>query len=137
MTVLKALFGKLSPVPSHRGWPRVIADSERWRGIGEALREGKLDLLGLWGDAATVHCAIYEPSTHQMLTASLAAHEGKFPSLAVFHAPATRPERTISELFGMECIGLPDGRPWLDHGRWPLSRPLTASQTAGFSTPES
>ena len=52
--MLKALFGDLSAAPAHHGWPRVAADTERWRGIGEALREGKLDLLGLWGDIATV-----------------------------------------------------------------------------------
>ena len=51
--MLKALFGDLSRRPAHRGWPRVAADSERWRGIGEALREGKLDLLGLWGDRSS------------------------------------------------------------------------------------
>ena len=54
--MLKALFGELSPIAAHRAWPRVAADAERWRGIGEALREGKLDLLGLWGDVAAVHC---------------------------------------------------------------------------------
>ena len=57
-TMLKALFGDLSAAPTHRPWPRVAADSERWRGIGEALREGKLDLLGLWGD---VGCRALRP----------------------------------------------------------------------------
>jgi Ni,Fe-hydrogenase III large subunit len=125
--VLKALFGELSPIAAHRAWPRVAADAERWRGIGEALREGKLDLLGLWGDVAAVHCSLYEPSTQQILTASIEAHAGHVPSLAVFHAPASRLERAISDLFGIEFVGLPDQRPWLDHGWWPVHRPLAES----------
>ena len=51
-SMLKALFGDLSAAPTHRPWPSIAVDSERWRGIGEALREGKLDLLGLWADLA-------------------------------------------------------------------------------------
>jgi Ni,Fe-hydrogenase III large subunit len=125
--VLKALFGELSPIAAHHAWPRVLADAERWRGVGEALREGKLDLLGLWGDVAHVHCSLYEPATRQMLTASLDARAGHVPSLAVFHAPAARLERTITDLFGIEFVGLPDQRPWLDHGRWPVWRPLAES----------
>lgn len=122
--MLKALFGDLAAAHTHRGWPRVAADSERWQGIGEALREGKLDLLGLWGDVPAVHCALYEPSTQQMLTASIEVRAGKVPSLAVFHAPASRLERAIGDLFGIEFVGLPDPRPWIDHGRWLLHRPL-------------
>src|SRR5207237_6399446 len=28
------------------------------------------------------------------------------------------------DLFGLEPIGLPDTRPWLDHGRWDVTHPL-------------
>src|SRR5579863_6630132 len=61
--MLKALFADRTPAAAHRGWPRFAVDSESWRAIGEALREGKLDLLGLWGDAGAVHCVLYEPAT--------------------------------------------------------------------------
>lgn len=122
--MLKALFGELPAIGSHRGWPRVAVDSGIWREMGEALREGKLDLLGEWGDAATVHCALYEASTHQARIASISAADGKVPSLAVLHLPALRPERGIADLFGLEFVGLPDRRPWLDHGRWPIHAPL-------------
>ena len=126
--MLKALFGDLSAVPTHHPWPRVAADSERWRGIGEALREGKLDLLGLWGDVDAVQCALYEPATQNVVSASIEVSAGRAPSLAVFHAPASRLERSISDLFGIEFVGLPDPRPWLDHDRWPLHTPLAELQ---------
>jgi Ni,Fe-hydrogenase III large subunit len=125
--VLKALFADRAITASHRGWPRVDADAGVWRGMGEALREGKLDLLGLWGDDANVHCALYEHATRQVNIASIDASAGKVPSLAVFHAPASRLERAITDLFGIEFVGLPDRRPWLDHGVWPISTPLAES----------
>jgi Ni,Fe-hydrogenase III large subunit len=125
--MLKALFGDLSAIPTHHPWPRVAADSKRWRSIGEALREGKLDLVGLWGDIAAVHCALYESATRGVVCASIEVSAAKVPSLAVFHAPASRLERTISDLFGIEFVGLPDPRPWIDHGRWPLHTPLAQS----------
>ncbi len=124
--MLRALFAELSPLATHRGWPRVAVDADTWRAIGEALREGKLDLLAEWGDAGAVHCALYEPATRGVQIATIAAHEGRAPSLAVFHAPASRLERALADLYGIEVVGLPDQRAWLDHGRWPVRAPLAA-----------
>jgi Ni,Fe-hydrogenase III large subunit len=133
--VLKALFALSPPDSAHHGWPRVAVDSDSWRAIGEALREGKLDLLGLWGDVGAVQCALYDPSTRQIMSASLDARAGRVPSLALFHAPASRLERSASDLFGIEFTGLPDPRPWLDHGRWPLQHPLAESPRPGPALP--
>jgi Ni,Fe-hydrogenase III large subunit len=128
--VLKALLADLPRAPHHRGWPRVAASEATWRGIGEALREGKLDLLAEWGDEGAVHVALHEPATRQVSVASLDASSGRAPSLAVFHAPAMRFERAITDLYGLEIVGLPDRRPWLDHGRWPVRTPLAAPPAA-------
>ncbi len=128
--MLRALFGELSALTSHRGWSRVQVSGRTWREIGEALREGKLDLLGEWGDAAAVHCALFEPATRGVQIASIDAGSGGAPSLAVFHAPALRLERAIVDLSGIEMIGLPDRRPWLDHGRWPHRAPLAQRNPA-------
>jgi Ni,Fe-hydrogenase III large subunit len=126
--MLKALFGNLPPVRSHRGCPRFEVDAGTWQAIGEALREGKLDLLGEWGDAAAVHCALFEAATQRVCLASIALRAGRIPSLAVFHSPALRLERAIADLFGHEIVGLPDQRAWLDHGRWPFRTPLAAQR---------
>ena len=133
--MLKALFADSSPDGAHQGWPRVPVDADVWRAIGEALREGKLDLLGLWGDLGAVQCVLYEPATRQIASASLDARSGKVPSLAPFHAPASRLERAASDLFGLEFTGLPDRRPWLDHGRWPVQHPLAESSRPGAILP--
>jgi len=113
----------------------VAVDLDVWRAIGETLREGKLDLLGLWGDVGAVQCVLYEPATRQIMSASIDARAGRVPSLAPFHAPASRLERAASDLFGIEFVGLPDPRPWLDHGRWPLQHPLAESSRPGVALP--
>lgn len=133
--MLKALFAEHPRVASHRGWQRIEAEPSLWRAIGETLREGKLDLLGLWGEPAGVQCALYEPATRQIVSASVRAHEGKVPSLAMYHPPASRLERTIADLTGIEVVGLPDPRPWLDHGRWPVQRPLATPPRATAGLP--
>jgi Ni,Fe-hydrogenase III large subunit len=40
------------------------------------------------------------------------------------HAPAIRLERAVRDLWGLEPIGLPDTRPWLDLGFWEVQHPL-------------
>src|ERR1019366_3413915 len=128
-SMFKALFENLTSTAAHRGWPRVVGDSDIWRRIGEALREGKLDLLGLWGDGAAVHCALYEPSTRQILSATIDVHDGKVPSLAVFHAPASGGGSAIylgSNLWRCPIRGrglITDAGQSVCH--WPTSRGLT------------
>ena len=134
--MFKALLGNLTPVSSHRGWPRVEVDAGIWQAIGQALREGKLDLLGEWGDVDAVHCALFEHATGQVCITSIAVHAGHVPSLGVFHAPAIRLERAIIDMFGFEVVGLPDHRPWLDHGQWATRAPL-AAQARSPGTPGS
>jgi Ni,Fe-hydrogenase III large subunit/Ni,Fe-hydrogenase III small subunit len=47
--------------------------------------------------------------------------------VGLHHAPAIRLERAVRDLFGLEPQGLPDQRPWLDHGRWETHHPLARS----------
>jgi Ni,Fe-hydrogenase III large subunit len=55
---------------------------------------------------------------------SYSCKDHRFPSVGRLHAPAIRLERAVRDLAGLEPVGLPDTRPWLDHGKWRLSRPL-------------
>lgn len=41
------------------------------------------------------------------------------PSMATFYYPASRFEREIKDLFGIEAVGQPDRRPLVRHGFWP------------------
>jgi len=137
-----AVFAELSrqgkQMAAHRPWPRILVEEEAWRAAAEALAEGKLTLLGLWGDGQAVHMALLEegpdedPSKFsstrcETLVLTLACPLGSFPSVGAVHAPAIRLERAIRDLFALIPSGLPDERPWLDHGRWRLEHPLSSA----------
>jgi Ni,Fe-hydrogenase III large subunit len=111
-------------VAQHRPWQRVEVDRDHWQGLATALAAGRLTLLGLWGERAAVHMALLEETTGDVAVATCPCPDGTFPSVGRLHAPALRPERAIQDLFGLTAAGLPDQRPWLDHGRWGVSHPL-------------
>jgi len=114
----------------HRPWARVIADRETWSLLASQLAAGRFALLSLWGEADTVHAAVFEIGTEQIGVISLPCANGGFPSIARSHAPAMRFERAIHDLFGLIPDGLPDRRPWLDHHRWGVAEPLGAQVKA-------
>jgi Ni,Fe-hydrogenase III large subunit/Ni,Fe-hydrogenase III component G len=111
-------------VEMHRPWPRVIVDREIWNAIAGQLAEGQATLLGLWGEAQSVHMALRGEQPNDITVVSLECPDGRFPSVGRLHAPAIRLERTIQDLFGLDAEGAPDPRPWLDHGRWGVRHPL-------------
>lgn len=129
--MLQALLSQLPLIATHRTWPRVRVDEAMWCAIGTALRAGELELLGEWADEAQVHCALREPAGGMLCIATVPAPHATLPSLAQMHPPALRLERAASDLYGLRFSGLPDVRPWLDHGCWPLEHPLAREQLGG------
>ena len=120
-------------VDGHRPWPRVVVDGGRLaRTSASELAAGRATLLGLWGDSAgprcTWRCSTRRPAT--IAVVSLDCPDGTFPSVGALHPPAIRLERAIRDLYGLEPVGAPDTRPWLDHGFWDVQHPLGA-RTAG------
>jgi Ni,Fe-hydrogenase III large subunit len=91
------------------------------------LAAGRLTLLGLWGEPASVHMALLDEPAREIGVLSLDCPNGAFPSVGAHHPPAIRLERTITDLFGHVARGAPDPRPWLDHGRWSVRAPLGQS----------
>jgi Ni,Fe-hydrogenase III large subunit len=124
MPNLTEILSPFTRIENHRPWPRHVVDEESWRALTELLAEGKISLLGLWGDASHVHMAVLATEPWSVAVASFACERGKFPSVGRHHAPAIRLERTIHDLFGHEALGAFDKRPWLDHGRWRNKAPL-------------
>jgi Ni,Fe-hydrogenase III large subunit len=115
--------------PSHRPWPRADVGEDGWLKAIDLLAAGELTLLGLWGEAETVHMALLkEPG--EIAVVSLDCAGGRFPSVGARHPPAQRLERTIRDLFGLEAVGSSDRRPWLDHGVWDAQAPLGAGSGA-------
>lgn len=133
MLALKDLIAKESPVPQHRPWPRMVVDPATWNFAITHLAEGQWTLLDLWGEADAVHMALLDREPGDIAVVSLACPDGRYPSVGQRHPPAIRLERALRDLFGLEAQGLPDTRPWLDHGRWGLRHPLGRPQTEAVS----
>ncbi len=94
------------------------------------LAGGRCTLLGLWGDVADVHMALLDEHSCDIAVISYPASDGTYPSVAAHHPPAMRLERTIHDLFGLQALGTPDQRPWLDLGFWDVRHPLGKRQAA-------
>ncbi len=113
-----------------RPWPRAVVGEAGWHHAADLLSAGELTLLGLWGDDGRVHMALFEAADSAIAIVTVLCRDGRFPSVGRLHPPAIRLERAIRDLFGLEPQGLPDTRPWLDHGRWGVQAPLGAAGTA-------
>ncbi len=129
MTPLADLLDLDRAATTHVPWPRVLVDADTWLDVAALLGEGGWTLLSLWADAARVHMAIADDAVPPAVAVvSLDAEDGGYPSVGRYHPAAIRLERALRDLSGLQPEGLPDPRPWLDHGTWGVSAPLGASQ---------
>ncbi|WP_168879078.1 NADH-quinone oxidoreductase subunit C [Rhizobium sp. P28RR-XV] len=124
MSMLDDLIGNGRPVSHHGPWPRTVTDSSTWISAASRLSEGQLTMLGLWGERNAVHMSLLDEQAGKSAILSLQELRNGYPSIAQYHPPALRLERTLRDLTGLEPEGLPDNRPWIDHGRWDLQFPL-------------
>ena len=125
MATLSDIASNGSPAAHHHPWPRTVVAPDAWHALAGLLAQGRLSLLGLWGDTGVVHmAALDKDETSRPAVFSIECAAGLFPSIGKLHPPAIRLERTIRDLFGLEPEGLPDRRRWLDHGRWGLRHPM-------------
>jgi Ni,Fe-hydrogenase III large subunit len=117
-------------IEAHRPWPRIVVDDALWQSLASRLADGRCALLGLWGDIDAVHMALFDETEKSIVVATNECPDGRYPSVGRFHPPALRFERSLRDLFGIVPVGLADGRPWLDHGRWDAAAPLGAKGSA-------
>ncbi|HWA62502.1 MAG TPA: NADH-quinone oxidoreductase subunit C, partial [Caulobacteraceae bacterium] len=132
MTAATTLADLLAHAPRFAGgpWPFHAVDPPTWRRTVEALAEGRISLVSLWGEEGEVNLAVMEEGAGAAVL-SLPCPDGDFPSVGARHAPAIRLERKVRDLFGLVPDGAVDTRPWLAHGRWrggapPSRRDVTA-----------
>jgi Ni,Fe-hydrogenase III large subunit len=90
---------------------------DQWRETIAALARGSVTLLSLWGEIERSHMALLIGSS-EIAVIGLDCPGGHYPSVGAAHPPAIRLERAMRDIFGLQPDGLPDTRPWLDHGRW-------------------
>jgi Ni,Fe-hydrogenase III large subunit len=128
MTILERC-GAQTPIQDSRPWPRAVVGADGWRFAASQLSDGLWELVALWAEAGVVHLAVRDALSGAIAILSLPCVHGGYTSLAQWHPPAMRLERTIRDLFGLEPIGLADARPWFDHGRWGVKHPLANPKT--------
>ena len=107
----------------------TMVDADYWQQATRSLAAGDATLLGLWGEPGRVHMAVFD---HGVVVLSLDCPGGFFPSVGALNAPAIRLERATRDLLGLDPIGLPDRRPWLNHGANPTSYPFLAAEGEGL-----
>jgi Ni,Fe-hydrogenase III large subunit len=94
---------------------RTPVTADGWRQATDQLAAGSRTLLSLWGDPPNVHMALLDETSSEIAVISYACENGTYPSVGADHPPAIRLERTIRDLNGLDAVGAPDNRPWLDH----------------------
>jgi Ni,Fe-hydrogenase III large subunit len=99
----------------------TFVDTGAWQEATHRLAAGEATLLSLWGEPGRVHMALFDPSVSVL---TLECSDATYPSVGAQHAPAIRLERAARDLYGLDPIGLPDTRPWLDHGANPTAYPF-------------
>lgn len=104
------------------GYARIAVDAGTWTALAEGCAAGLQDLVALWADDGAMCLALADAPHGVRGIVSLATDAGRYPSIAARHPPALRLERAMRDLYGVQPVGLPDLRPWLDHGRWPGRR---------------
>jgi Ni,Fe-hydrogenase III large subunit len=127
---------RAAPTEPCQPWPRHLLAGTAWRAMAASLDEaGAPALLALWADTVRVHALLHDPQG-AWLVASTGVEDGRYPALSPHRPSAAWFERMIRDLWGHDAEGGRDGRPWLEHGRWPVTAPLSTRPPARQSPPE-
>ncbi len=124
MKTLRNIIDDGQAIAAHQPWPRAVVGDEAWQQAIGLLQQEQCTLLALWGENAFVHIALLDEACKEPAILSFECDGSSYPSVGRLHAPAIRLERALHDLSGLEPEGLPDTRSWLDHGKWPVQRPL-------------
>jgi Ni,Fe-hydrogenase III large subunit len=101
------------------GYARLEVPGATWEALAEGCAARLHEMSALWADGELMRLALNDGARGLRAIVSLRTDGGAYPSVARHHAPALRLERAMRDLYGTHPEGLPDPRPWLDHGRWP------------------
>jgi Ni,Fe-hydrogenase III large subunit len=86
-------------------------------------------LLALWADTREVYALLRDGAALRLVSTEV--EEGGYPALSPARTGAAWFERMVHDLWGHIAIDGVDPRPWLDHGHWPNSAPMSAQPGPG------
>jgi len=114
---------EVTPIPGAMPVWRARVDADEWRHACRHAREKGGRLVALWGAddrdrerAFTVHAALSVQSG--LVIVSLSADGGRFPDVSDIFPAASRMQRAVHDLLGLEVEGAADRRKWLRHAAW-------------------
>lgn len=96
-----------------------------WVSAALAIAENHGRLVTLWAcqkrNGQFVVSAVYDIDNGELLWLDLpvAKKIAKYPDISTLFPAATRMQRAIKDLLGIDAEGASDQRPWLSHGAWP------------------
>jgi Ni,Fe-hydrogenase III large subunit len=111
--------------------PRQVLTREDWTLLA---REPVPALHALWADTTQVYALLRDDDG--LLLVSTPVVDGGYPALSPARPLAAWFERMVHDLWGHVAEGGTDPRPWLDHGRWALSAPMSVRPGPGGGTSE-
>ncbi len=117
-----------------RPWPRYALSSQGWRSMAQALpQQPDLQFQALWADAGQVFALFTLPAP---LLVSAPVEAGLYGALSPYRPDAALFERMVADLWGHLAADGLDARPWLDHGCWPVLRPMLPNPVPNAGPPE-
>ena len=120
--------------------PRFVLAPEAWADLAERLLVDPLPLVTLWAEEGAVHAFFLEApesvSPGGPLIASVPIEARRYLALSTARPDISPCERMIRDMWGIEAIRALDLRPWLDHGQWGLTAPLSPRPGPAVWPPE-
>ena len=117
------------------GGLRFELSASAWAELAERLHIDPLPLETLWSDGTAVHALFLEQPDTPLL-ASVAVESRRYLALSPARPGMAVCERIVRDLWGLEAMGARDLRPWLDHGHWGTTAPLSARPGPAAWPPE-
>lgn len=126
-----------TPFPLSRGMVTV----GEWESAALAIAENHGRLVTLWAsqkrNGQFVVSAVYDIDDEGLLWLDLPVTKkvAKYPDISTLFPAATRMQRAVRDLLGIDAEGASDQRPWLSHGAWPADYyPLRRENTGDESS---
>lgn len=127
------------------GPAKVVAiTAEYWGKAARVAAENRIRWCAVWGEHRPpeihVFAAVACRNGHLLLHTVVPDRRGNLPSQTPFFPAANRPERYLSDMFGVHCINHPDQRRWIRHqawqeGQYPLLKTFPRAGTPPAMTP--
>lgn len=121
---------KVSPMSAPFPLLRGEVNRDEWITAALAIAEYHGRLIALWGSdgyrGKSGHfsvCAVYALGNKKLLWLELPlpGRTTNYPDISGIFPYASRMQRAIADLLGLQAEGAIDSRPWLNHGTWPAN----------------